>query len=59
MSALCSHTLDCGRLDTTELGENMMDVLENIVRGCQMVAKCNDRVLLVSYIPLVFNQFVL
>ena len=49
MSTLCTQTLHCGGLDTSLLGEEMVDLVGNIVRGCQMLASCHDRVLLVSY----------
>lgn len=48
MSQLCTTTLDCGGIDTALLAEEMMaDVLEKIVRVCQLGAKCGDRVVLV------------
>ena len=49
MSTLCTQTFQCGGVDTSLLGEEMVHLLENIVRGCQMLASCHDRLLLVSY----------
>lgn len=48
MSQLCTTALDCGGVDTALLAEGMMvEVLEKIVRVCQLAAKCNERVVLV------------
>ena len=49
MSTLCTQTFHCGGLDTSLLGEELVHLVGKIVRGCQVLGSCHDRVLLVSY----------